>query len=557
MKRRTATQILRRASGLILTALGVLLLTPTVALAVDGVPLYPPGIDAAYAWTSMENPDMSGPMLTFEIFGLSDPSVPPVVKSSVARIMYWNAANGVNRSIGGEVPGLPAAADQRHPSVLDVAAGGGVRDVYIVWQQWNDPVTATRDIWLWRGDEQGNTDAGFPMLLVSGPANSNQYAPELGVSKTPSGDHLIVVWADDRDTAGATTEVYMLDLSANTDGDANPNYLEPGFDPQYAGDRVDPGGNSLKGQHDPVVGAKGIFWLDERDAQASGNADVYRADLAAGAPAISKFWANPTDYEAISPRATGVGAAWLGPGIAGGPFEPWVKKVGGDAGIITTLANPQAFDVSGMRFAITGGHGGNTSGDYDIFFYDKATGQNVPVCDIGDNDWNKLKIQDMPTISYAPGGSRVVWADSRKFTNSAATDPYSLAYELYVALVPTVKVTASRTTLRLGQTLTLGTAVTPDFAGYKVTFQTGTRHSWDHDYLLGGTQVWYTDWTTLKKMKLTNASKASWTWKPAKKGTYWVRAWFEGGKKYIDVQNAHRKVPHVPNTSKVIKIVVN
>src|SRR5665647_3508037 len=321
-----------------------------------------------------------------------------------------------------------------------------------------------------------------------------------------------------------------------------------------SGDRVDPSGNELKGQHDPVVGAKGIFWLDERDAAAPGNADVYRANLAGGAPLISRFWTNPTDYEAISPRATGEGAAWLGPGIAGGPYEPWVKKPGGGAGIITTLSAPWAFDVNGMRFAVTGGHGGNTSGDEDIFFYDKVTKQNVPVCNVGDPNLDWLKIQTTPTISYAPGGSRVIWADSRQRTNNAGTDHGSLAYELYVALVPTVKETASRTTLHLGQTLKLGTTVTPNFKGKKVKFQKGKRHSWTHPWLIGGKQVWYTNWTTLKTKKLANASKASWTWKPTKKGTYWVRAWFVGGKKYTDVGS--RKVPHVPNTSKVIKIVV-
>lgn len=551
MQFRTATRMRRRTPSFIMIAVSVLLLAPAVAFAVDGVPLYPPGIDAAYALTSMENPDMSGPILTFEIFGLSDPTSPPVVKSSMARIMFWNAANGFNRSVGGEVPGLPDGADQRHPSVVD--SGG---DVYIAWQQWNDPVTATRDIWLWRGDEQGNTDAGFPRLLVSGPASSNQYAPELGIAQTPSGGHLIVTWADDRDTAGATTEVYMLDLTADTDGDQTPNYLEVDYDPEYAGDRVDPGGDELQGQHDPVVGAKGIFWLDDRSAAGSGESDVYRANLAGGAQAVSAFWHNTIGYAVISPRATGEGAAWLGPGIAGGPFEPWVKKPGGGAGIITSLANPQAFDVDGMRFAITGGHGGNTSGDQDVFFYDKATGQNVPVCNVGNDDVDWLKVQTTPTISSAPGGSRVVWADSRQHTNTAATDPGSLAYELYVALVPTVSESASKTTLKLGKTLTLDTKVTPNFTGYKVELQRGTRHSFEHPYLLGGKQVWYTDWTTLKSDVLSNVSEASWTWKPATKGTYWVRAWFKGGEKYVDVQNAHRKVPHVPNTSKVIKIVV-
>jgi len=538
-----------RAPALIFCSAFVLLLVPGAARAVDGVPLYPPGIDAAYSMTSMEHPDLSGPALTFEIFGLSGS---PVVRSQTARVMFWNAATGVNRNIGNEVPGLPAGADQRHPAVIDRNG-----HVYIVWQQWDDPVTATRDIWLWRGDERGNADPGFPMLLISGPAHSNQYAPDIGLSKTPSGNHLIVTWADDRDTSGASTQIYLLDLTADTDGDSSPNYLEPGFDPAYGGDRVDPSGDLLKGQHDPAVGAKGIFWLDERDAEAAGNADVYRADLAVATPAVSRFWTNPTANEAISPRATGEGAAWLGPGIAGGPFEPWVVKPGGDAGIITSLGNPQAFDVSGMRFAITGGHNGDTGSDWDIFFYDKAAAQSIPVCSVGvDNGFDRLRIQDMPTIGSAPGGSRVVWCDTRQHTNTAATDIDALAHELYVALVPTVTQTASRTTLKLGKTLKLSARVTPGFKGYKVKFQAGTRQVFKHTWFLGGSEIQYGAWKTLKTMKLSKTSKASWTWKPTGKGTYWVRTWFAGGKKYVDVRSAHRKVPHVPNASKVVRIVV-
>lgn len=547
MDLRDAGRRIHRAPAFLLVLLASLLLPAGAALAVDGVPLYPPGVDAAYAWTSMENPDMSGPVLTFELFGL-DPA-PPYAKSQVARVMFWNAATGVNRPIGSEVPGLPEGADQRSPAVC---YHGG--DVYIVWQQWDDPVTATRDVWLWRGTPRGNTDAGFPMLLVSGPATSNQYTPEIGVSTTPAGDHLVVAWADDRDTAGAATEIYTLDLSANTDGDDNPNYLEPGFDPAYAGDRVDPGGDLLKGQFGPAVGPKGVFWFDLRDATVPDNADIYRANLNAVAPVVSRFWSNPADYGQGFLRATSGGAAWLGPGIAGGPFEPWVKKVGGAPGITTILSSPMSLDASGSRLAVTGGHGGNTSGDPDLFFYDPATGQNVPVCNVGADIWNKLKIQDTPAISTATGGYRVVWADSRKFTNTAATDPDALAYELYVGLVPTVSLSASRTTIRLGTSVTLTSRVTPEFGGHGLEFQRGTRHQWSHAWLLGGTQTYYTSWNTLKGKVLSSTSTTSWKWTPAAKGTYWVRAWFVGGKKYTDVGG--RKVPHVPNTSRVIEIVV-
>jgi len=79
-------------AGLLVLLFLVLLLPAGAALAVDGVPLYPPGVDSAYSMTSMENPDMSGPALAFEIFVL-DPA-PPHAKSQTARIMFWNAATG-------------------------------------------------------------------------------------------------------------------------------------------------------------------------------------------------------------------------------------------------------------------------------------------------------------------------------------------------------------------------------------------------------------------------------------------------------------------------------
>jgi hypothetical protein len=165
-----------------------------------------------------------------------------------------------------------------------------------------------------------------------------------------------------------------------------------------------------------------------------------------------------------------------------------------------------------------------------------------------------VTIQTTPAIRTAAGGSRVVWADARPWANGASTDHDSLAYELYVALVPTVSVAANRTTRDLGQSLTLSAKVTPNFTGRNVKFQKGTRHVLTYPWYLGGKSVSYTRWTTFKTKALSAASKASWTWTPARKGTCWVRAWFVGGTKYTDVGG--RKVPHVPDTSRVVKIVV-
>ena len=545
MKRRASARPFFRAPGLILIAVCALLLGPAAAAAVDGVPLSPPGSGTAYDMRSMEDPEMSGPMLAFEVYQLSGS---PAVKSQTARIHLWNAATGLDRAIG--LDGAPpASADQRHPTVFD-----SFGDVYVVWEQQDGP-GASRDLWLWRGMEDGQPLAGYPRLLVSGLAGSNQRSPALGVAEAVQNVHIVLAWTDDRDSAGASALIYALDLSADGDGDTIPDYLEASFDPASAGRRLDFSGGALAGQHDPAVGRKGIFWLDDRGAAGSGESDVYRAGLTTVTPQVTVFWHNTIFGPVDCTRATGEGAAWLGPGIAGGPFQPWARKVDAvKAGIVTSLANPGAFDVDEARYGLTGGHGGATDTDPDVFFYDKATGQNVPVCSVGGPGWNRLRVQTTPTIAAAPGGSRIVWADARQGTNTAATDSDALAYQLYVALVPTVSLSADKVIVRRGKTLTLSTTVAPAFAGYGVRFQKGVSHKFPHPYYVGGAYTWYTGWTTLKTKALSSGSGASWQWTPTQKGVYWVRAWFVGGKKYTD--GGSRKVPHVPNTSRVIKIVV-
>lgn len=544
MKRLASACLLFRAPGLIVIALGSVLLGPATATAVDGVPLSPPG-SGAYDMRSMEAPEMSGPMLAFEVYQLSGN---PAAKSQTARIHLWNAATGLSRAIG--LDGMPpAGADQRHPTIFD-----SLGNVSVVWEQQNSP-GASRDLWLWRGTENGQPLAGYPRLLVSGPAGSNQRTPRLDVAEAVQKVHLVLAWADDRDSAGASALIYALDLSADGDGDTVPDYLEAGYDPTNAGRRLDFSGGALAGQHDPAVGRKGVFWLDDRGAAGSGESDVYRANLAAVTPLVTVFWHNAIFMPVDGTRATGEGAAWLGPGIAGGPFQPWAKRADAvKAGIVTSLANPGVFDVDNARYALTGGHGGNTDTDPDIFFYDQATGQNVPVCSVGGPFWNRLRVQTTPTISTAPGGSRIVWADSRQRTNTAATDRDALAYQLYVGLVPTVSLSTDKVTVKRGKPLTLSTTVAPAFRGYGVKFQKGTSNKFPHPYYAGGASIWYTDWTTLKTKALSSSSSASWQWKPTQRGVYWVRAWFVGGKKYTD--GGSRKVPHVPNTSRVIKIVV-
>ena len=50
---------------------------------------------------------------------------------------------------------------------------------------------------------------------------------------------------------------------------------------------MDDSGDIVQGQHDPAVGAKGVFWLDDRHAAGSGESATWRGqpflnDAAAG-----------------------------------------------------------------------------------------------------------------------------------------------------------------------------------------------------------------------------------------------------------------------------------
>ena len=535
----------RRATALTSLVMVLLLLFPAaVAAVVDGVPLYPLGIDSAYSMTSMEDPDLSGPMLAFEAFYLGEPGA--TQKSQTATIVGWNAATGLNWPIGQDGQTLAAGADQRQPTVLDVDG-----DVYVVWQQLDDPGLATWDLWLWRGSENGTPRAGYPRVVVRGPAFSDQRSPDLGVTTDALGENPVLAWVDDRGTTGSSGQIYWMDLAADGNGNGTRDIEEASFDPSAAGERLDPSGDLLKGQHDPAVGRDGIFWLDDRSAATAGESEVWRADLSFGLPAgVQVFQRGPDDNkQKLWLRAGGPGASWLGPGIAGGPWEPWAKVPGGEASIVTFLANPTAFDVAGARFAVSAGHGGNTDGDGDIFLYDQATGQSTPVCNVGGTKtfaFDRLKIQTTPSISSAPGGNRVVWCDSRQYRNTASTPLQSLAYELHVALVPKVTLEVTRPGGRPLHRALLKATVTPDFAGKNVVFQRGTRHEASTPY---GDSIWYTDWTTIATRTLVAGSKAACVWSIPKGGPFSVRAWFAGAKKYTDV--GKRKVPHVPMASPV------
>ena len=548
---RDSSTVRGRMAGVRLTMLGTLGImlamsaTAGVAMArVDGVPLYPPG-GVAYTSTSMYDARMSGPMIAIQATTFPPDGKVQRAAAPAPAILGWNAAHGLNWPVGAYT-GKPAAAIQEHPTVYDDDGS-----VYMAWQQLDDPVTGTWDIYLWKGHESGPANGLGVTLLISGPAGTNQVSPSLGGVQESHGKHVVLAWVDDRDTGGATGEIYMLDLSKDTDHDGTPDWQEATFDPAAGASsgilRVDPSGDLLKGQYDPDVGPTGIYWADDRFSAPKSWGDgtydtaIYRAALGDGSPHAAVFFreqAGATNDNA-APRANASGAAW----VRSGPYpsdQPFAKAVGGTGHVVSFVTNALPFDTEGDAYALVGGHGGASDTDDDIFFYSKQSGQQVPACNVGGNGGhvavNMRQQQTMPTISQAPGGWRIVWSDARNPLNTSTTAWDDLAWTLYVALVPTVTATDQvPAPVHVGSPVIIVSAVTPNFAGFKVKLQAGKRTAAHTPW---GTEVWYSDWKTLKTKKLNAGSVATWTWEPTAKGTFYLRVFFVGGKKYTDVANA-------------------
>jgi hypothetical protein len=132
--------------------------------------------------------------------------------------------------------------------------------------------------------------------------------------------------------------------------------------------------------------------------------------------------------------------------------------------------------------------------------------------------------------------------------------------KLFEAFVPRVSIKAglslrSGISLRLGKSTTISATVSPNFAGFKATLQLVKAAR------PGIYTVLRSKYSSTKT--LSSSSTASWTFKPTVKGTYLVRIYFAGGTRYYSDgtlagsnSGFDYKVPHVPNDSRVVKVVV-
>ncbi len=425
--------------GLTVGALLLLLVVAAPAFGADGVRVIPAG--SAAGTTNQDNADVSGPFMAY-IQNTIPPSDDTVIclKSLLDDAPPWQISR-------------PPGFKDFSPRILYQSATG---TIWVVWTRMN-LTTYDADLWLWKGhyswDPSGDftpADDGYPKLLVSGttgaaaPIASNQWEPSIGLVHEGDGDHVVVAWEDSRDNGPMAPLIYSWDLTADT------SYEDIGWassdGPGTAGSYLDYEPSQARGQFAPDVGYDGVFWLDDRWSVLDSDwlprdTAVWRADLSTSTAGPfffdtnhaydngSNYGSGPAGNE-FGPRVTGNGAAWLRCGPYGGPdaYEPVSKAVGGSAGVFAPIAQPDRFDTwytpgqSSTAVTLMGHHADSQKAiDDDIFFYDPATHQTMPVCDIGWPPGTKTgsvsdyytRQQADPAIGPAFGGYRVVWSDFR------------------------------------------------------------------------------------------------------------------------------------------------
>ena len=570
---RTPRRLLLMAATV--TALLLLLVAAAPALASDGVRVLPDSQDGGTAW--QYGADVSGHFVVY--------------------------VQGTDPTSDEGTIALKSLDNDHTPITLSVGLAGGVKGIqprilvyddkiYVVWSQ-IDLTTFDTDVWIWQGTYDAGTewftaDEGFPKPFVTGtdssgdvPITSSQWAPSIGLVHLPNGsDHIVAAWEDSRDNGPYAPLIYYADLTSDQSY-TDPSWIDNGG-PATNGAAIDQTDVLARGQHTPDIGYSGIYWLDERwsfwDQGNLTDTAVWRASFTAEGLVAGPFFsdANHSYDEGFSggtgggPRATGSGAVWLrqGPYADRWAYEPVTKSPRSTLQTVCPTTGPTSPDAwytpgqTATGIALSGAHLDRADAiDQDVFFYDPATRQRMPVCDLGNpagatmdgtpDYWRKQQYE--PAIGPAPGGYRVVWTDNRDAAPTAGEDTADA--RLYEAFVPTVTIKAG-TSLRFGKTLVISSTVTPNFAGSKARLElvkSTTRY---------GAAVYTTlrsKYATTKT--LSGASTASWSFKPTAKGTYLVRVRFLGGAKYAyDGQTIAGPdfvaVPHVPNVSKVVKIVV-
>ena len=278
---------------------------------------------------------------------------------------------------------------------------------------------------------------------------------------------------------------------------------------------------------------------------------VWRADLASST--AGPFFSD-TDHaydngsnggfrsaDGLGPRVTGNGVAWLRSGPYGDPdaYEPVAKAVGGSAAVFSPITQPVDFDTwytpgqSATAYTFMGLHAGSLKAiDYDVFFYDPATHQTMPVCDIGwapgtDPETPNYYTKQQADPAIGPGLLRLPRGLDRLSRLDAGRRRQPGRRSPVRSLRADGDHQVERDHAEPGKSATISAPVAPNFASYNVRLQ----------FVRATTRYGATQYTALRSSlsvikALSSRSAASWTFKPTKKGTYLVRIYFSGGAKY-------------------------
>lgn len=569
------------ARTLLFTALACTLFLVAVgpAFAADGVRVLPDSQDGGNRWQS--SPDVSGSFVTY-----IDSPMPP---TDVANIALKSLLNDHTAFLLTDDQVLPAAEYPEFknfsPRILD---DNGT--IYVVWTRLSLVPPYDSDIWIWRGTYDAGSqwftaDAGFPKALVTGTIDNGdgtftattQSNPAIGLVNETGGAHVIVAWEDDRDNGYWAPLIYAADLTTDVSYQ-DPDYVVNGG-PATLGTGLDATDTAARGQHAPDVSSTGVYWLDDRwsfwSDFALKDTAVWRADPAHGWAVAPYFTDSNHTYDngfdaapSGGPKAAGSTLVWLRSGPYGGADNRQLfYKTGAGTSVAPSVnplqvaASPGASPAKG--FALAAAHADRANAiDTDLYFFDPVTRQRIPVCDRGnaagaDPDttpgyWRMAQYD--PSIGAAPGGFRVLWSDNRDAGPSAGEDTADA--RLYQAFVPTVTIKAAATSIKARGKLSVTVTVAPDFTGakarlqlvkattkYGATVYTAVRSSYSTDKILG------------------SGSKATWVLRPTAKGTYLLRGYFFGEARYgydgATVATAGQvAVPHVPNVSRVVKLIV-
>jgi len=217
---------------------------------------------------------------------------------------------------------------------------------FVVWEDYrNDPdklanpkdfLSDNSDIYIY--DIASNTS--YALCTAPGP----QFAPRI------SGN--LVVWEDWRDTVTPQADIYLYDLSVDTDGDGTPNWKDsdrPNPDPAEARLTGLSPETQFTSEEYPDISGRRVVWMDlRRDVGLGTTVDIYLRDL--DGPTETAVAADPAATR-MQPRIDGTKATWTDLRHGYGDVY-WMDVLTGAGGPVAgSGAEESLSDLSGDRLA--------------------------------------------------------------------------------------------------------------------------------------------------------------------------------------------------------------